>query len=88
MCVGNSYVYCGQLCLSSRFSLYSSLVRVMSGRVEGIVLSVIMLRFQYSFFVVVIIIITIILFLLLLPEALGTFPCKLKTFRNRVKNQL
>jgi hypothetical protein len=40
-------VYWGQLCLSKRCSFFFLFMRVMSGRLEGIVLSVIMLRFQY-----------------------------------------
>jgi hypothetical protein len=38
----------GQLCLSKKVFFVFLFTRVMSGRLEGTVLSVIMLRFQYS----------------------------------------
>jgi hypothetical protein len=47
MCVPDSCVCSGQLCLSDKWSLFL-FMRVMSGLLTGIVLSVIMLQFQYS----------------------------------------
>ena len=41
-------MYLGQLCLSKRCSLFFLFLKVMSGRLKGIVLSVSMLKFQYS----------------------------------------
>ena len=43
MCIGDSYVYWGQLCLSNRWSLFFLFVRVTSGLLAGIVLSVLLL---------------------------------------------
>jgi hypothetical protein len=56
MCIRDSYVYQeGALCFF--------LMKVMLGRLEDIVLSVIMLQFQYSFIIIIIIIIIIIEYL-------------------------
>jgi len=42
-------MYLGQLCLPKRCSFVFLFVKVMSGRLKGIVLAVSILRFQYSF---------------------------------------
>ena len=41
-------MYLGQLCLSKRCSFVFLFIKVVPGRLKGIVLSVCMLRFQYS----------------------------------------